>query len=129
MQAYMNVKAGSAGQPSGVSVLLVSSELCNRLGACHITMCATGMQRYLSQIFMFALGLMMNETTDGNKVKLSVGSKHMPLVFNPLTTEVEPQSSFCYKYFVFYFDLNLFLAQMCVQLICILGYRYTEVNL
>ncbi|XP_056320306.1 phosphatidylinositol 3,4,5-trisphosphate-dependent Rac exchanger 1 protein [Danio aesculapii] len=45
MQTYMNVKAGSAGQPSGVSVLLVSSELCNRLGACQITMCATGMQR------------------------------------------------------------------------------------
>ncbi|XP_048065877.1 phosphatidylinositol 3,4,5-trisphosphate-dependent Rac exchanger 1 protein [Megalobrama amblycephala] len=45
MQSYMNVKPGSAGQPSGVSVLLVSSELCNRLGACQITMCATGMQR------------------------------------------------------------------------------------
>uniref|UniRef100_A0A8C1YUN6 Phosphatidylinositol-3,4,5-trisphosphate-dependent Rac exchange factor 1 n=1 Tax=Cyprinus carpio TaxID=7962 RepID=A0A8C1YUN6_CYPCA len=45
MQSYMNVKPGSAGQPSGVSVLVVSSELCNRLGACHITMCATGMQR------------------------------------------------------------------------------------
>lgn len=64
---------------------------------------------------MFALDLMMNETTDGNKVKLSVGSKHMPLVFNPLTTEVEPQSSFCYKYFVFYFYFNLFLARMCVE--------------
>ncbi|TRY66879.1 hypothetical protein DNTS_033043 [Danionella cerebrum] len=45
MQTYMNVKPGSAGQPSGVSVLQVSSELCSRLGACHITMCATGMQR------------------------------------------------------------------------------------
>uniref|UniRef100_A0A671P838 Phosphatidylinositol 3,4,5-trisphosphate-dependent Rac exchanger 1 protein-like n=1 Tax=Sinocyclocheilus anshuiensis TaxID=1608454 RepID=A0A671P838_9TELE len=45
MQMYMNVKPSSAGQPSGVSVLVVSSELCNRLGACHITMCATGMQR------------------------------------------------------------------------------------
>uniref|UniRef100_A0A672L9K0 Phosphatidylinositol-3,4,5-trisphosphate dependent Rac exchange factor 1 n=1 Tax=Sinocyclocheilus grahami TaxID=75366 RepID=A0A672L9K0_SINGR len=45
MQKYMNVKPSSAGQPSGVSVLVVSSELCNRLGACHITMCATGMQR------------------------------------------------------------------------------------
>ncbi|KAI2661661.1 Phosphatidylinositol 3,4,5-trisphosphate-dependent Rac exchanger 1 protein [Labeo rohita] len=45
MQMYMNVKPGCAGQPSGVSVLVVSSELCNRLGACHITMCATGMQR------------------------------------------------------------------------------------
>uniref|UniRef100_A0A672PJX8 Phosphatidylinositol-3,4,5-trisphosphate dependent Rac exchange factor 1 n=1 Tax=Sinocyclocheilus grahami TaxID=75366 RepID=A0A672PJX8_SINGR len=45
MQTYMNVKPSSAGQPSGVSVLVVSSELCNRLGACHITMCATGMQR------------------------------------------------------------------------------------
>uniref|UniRef100_A0A8C1UJG4 Phosphatidylinositol-3,4,5-trisphosphate-dependent Rac exchange factor 1 n=1 Tax=Cyprinus carpio TaxID=7962 RepID=A0A8C1UJG4_CYPCA len=45
MQSYINVKPSSAGQPSGVSVLVVSSELCNRLGACHITMCATGMQR------------------------------------------------------------------------------------
>ncbi|KAG7283499.1 LOW QUALITY PROTEIN: hypothetical protein CRUP_035292, partial [Coryphaenoides rupestris] len=33
------------GHPSGVSVLCVSSELCNRLGACHITMCATGKHR------------------------------------------------------------------------------------
>uniref|UniRef100_A0A8C1UDI3 Phosphatidylinositol-3,4,5-trisphosphate-dependent Rac exchange factor 1 n=1 Tax=Cyprinus carpio TaxID=7962 RepID=A0A8C1UDI3_CYPCA len=39
MQSYINVKPSSAGQPSGVSVLVVSSELCNRLGACHITMC------------------------------------------------------------------------------------------
>ncbi|XP_064155468.1 phosphatidylinositol 3,4,5-trisphosphate-dependent Rac exchanger 1 protein-like [Anguilla rostrata] len=49
MQSYVNVKpgvSGSAGShPSGVSVLPVSAELCNRLGACHIAMCATGMQR------------------------------------------------------------------------------------
>ncbi|XP_054626845.1 phosphatidylinositol 3,4,5-trisphosphate-dependent Rac exchanger 1 protein isoform X1 [Dunckerocampus dactyliophorus] len=45
MQSYVNVRPGAHGHPSGVSVLCVSSELCNRLGACHITMCATGMQR------------------------------------------------------------------------------------
>lgn len=45
MQKYMKVNPTSAGQPSDVSVLQVSSELCSRLGACHITMCATGMQR------------------------------------------------------------------------------------
>uniref|UniRef100_A0AAY4ELP1 Phosphatidylinositol 3,4,5-trisphosphate-dependent Rac exchanger 1 protein n=1 Tax=Denticeps clupeoides TaxID=299321 RepID=A0AAY4ELP1_9TELE len=45
MQTYINVKASPSGHPSGISVLLVSSELCNRLGSCHITMCATGMQR------------------------------------------------------------------------------------
>ncbi|KAM9830582.1 phosphatidylinositol 3,4,5-trisphosphate-dependent Rac exchanger 1 protein isoform 1-T1 [Syngnathus typhle] len=45
MQSYVNVRHGAHGHPSGVSVLCVSSELCNRLGACHITMCATGMQR------------------------------------------------------------------------------------
>ncbi|XP_036388969.1 phosphatidylinositol 3,4,5-trisphosphate-dependent Rac exchanger 1 protein-like [Megalops cyprinoides] len=49
MQSYVNVKpsasSGGSSHPSGVSVLPISSELCNRLGACHITMCATGMQR------------------------------------------------------------------------------------
>ncbi|CAL8253739.1 unnamed protein product [Arctogadus glacialis] len=45
MQSYVNVRPGAGGHPSGVSVLCVSSELCNRLGACHVTMCATGMQR------------------------------------------------------------------------------------
>ncbi|TSN76597.1 Phosphatidylinositol 3,4,5-trisphosphate-dependent Rac exchanger 1 protein [Bagarius yarrelli] len=45
MQTYMNVKPSAAGHPSGVSVLLVSSELCSRLGACQISMCATGIQR------------------------------------------------------------------------------------
>ncbi|CAB1336881.1 unnamed protein product [Coregonus sp. 'balchen'] len=45
MQSYVNVHPNAAGHPSGVSVLCVSSELCDRLGACHITMCATGMQR------------------------------------------------------------------------------------
>lgn len=45
MQTYVNVKPNSGGHPSGVSVLLVSAELCNRLGSCHLTMCATGMQR------------------------------------------------------------------------------------
>uniref|UniRef100_A0A8C5DXN0 Phosphatidylinositol 3,4,5-trisphosphate-dependent Rac exchanger 1 protein-like n=1 Tax=Gouania willdenowi TaxID=441366 RepID=A0A8C5DXN0_GOUWI len=45
MQSYVNVRSCAQGHPSGVSVLCVSSELCNRLGACHITMCGTGMQR------------------------------------------------------------------------------------
>uniref|UniRef100_A0A3P9K6I3 Phosphatidylinositol 3,4,5-trisphosphate-dependent Rac exchanger 1 protein n=1 Tax=Oryzias latipes TaxID=8090 RepID=A0A3P9K6I3_ORYLA len=45
MQSYVNVRSTSQGHPSGVSLLCVSSELCNRLGACHITMCGTGMQR------------------------------------------------------------------------------------
>ncbi|CDQ67599.1 unnamed protein product [Oncorhynchus mykiss] len=45
MHSYLNVRPNAAGHLSGVSVLCVSSELCNRLGACHITMCATGMQR------------------------------------------------------------------------------------
>ncbi|XP_061913098.1 phosphatidylinositol 3,4,5-trisphosphate-dependent Rac exchanger 1 protein isoform X2 [Entelurus aequoreus] len=45
MQSYVNVRPGSQGHPSGVSVLCVSSELCNRLGACHLTMCATGLHR------------------------------------------------------------------------------------
>ncbi|MFT7804716.1 phosphatidylinositol 3,4,5-trisphosphate-dependent Rac exchanger 1 protein [Arapaima gigas] len=49
MQTYMNVKPTAAGgascHPSGVSLLPVSAELCNRLGGCHIVTCATGMQR------------------------------------------------------------------------------------
>uniref|UniRef100_A0A673B9T2 Phosphatidylinositol 3,4,5-trisphosphate-dependent Rac exchanger 1 protein n=1 Tax=Sphaeramia orbicularis TaxID=375764 RepID=A0A673B9T2_9TELE len=45
MQSYVNVRPSAQGHPSGISVLCVSSELCNRLGACHITMCGTGMQR------------------------------------------------------------------------------------
>ncbi|TMS16465.1 Phosphatidylinositol 3,4,5-trisphosphate-dependent Rac exchanger 1 protein [Larimichthys crocea] len=45
MQSYVNARQSAQGHPSGVSVLCVSSELCNRLGACHITMCGTGMQR------------------------------------------------------------------------------------
>uniref|UniRef100_A0A3Q2T4K7 Phosphatidylinositol-3,4,5-trisphosphate dependent Rac exchange factor 1 n=1 Tax=Fundulus heteroclitus TaxID=8078 RepID=A0A3Q2T4K7_FUNHE len=45
MQSYVNVRPSAQGHQSGVSVLCVSSELCNRLGACHITMCGTGMQR------------------------------------------------------------------------------------
>uniref|UniRef100_A0A669CEY8 Phosphatidylinositol 3,4,5-trisphosphate-dependent Rac exchanger 1 protein n=1 Tax=Oreochromis niloticus TaxID=8128 RepID=A0A669CEY8_ORENI len=45
MQSYINMRPNAQGHQSGVSVLCVSSELCNRLGACHITMCGTGMQR------------------------------------------------------------------------------------
>ncbi|XP_076859942.1 phosphatidylinositol 3,4,5-trisphosphate-dependent Rac exchanger 1 protein [Brachyhypopomus gauderio] len=45
MQTYVNVRPNAAGHPSGVSMLLISSELCSRLGACHIAVCATGMQR------------------------------------------------------------------------------------
>uniref|UniRef100_A0A8C0UI61 Phosphatidylinositol-3,4,5-trisphosphate dependent Rac exchange factor 1 n=1 Tax=Cyanistes caeruleus TaxID=156563 RepID=A0A8C0UI61_CYACU len=35
----------SSNASSGAGLLPISSELCYRLGACHITMCATGMQR------------------------------------------------------------------------------------
>uniref|UniRef100_W5M0B2 Phosphatidylinositol-3,4,5-trisphosphate dependent Rac exchange factor 1 n=1 Tax=Lepisosteus oculatus TaxID=7918 RepID=W5M0B2_LEPOC len=46
MQSYVNAKpAGGGTFPTGVSLLPISSELCNRLGACHIAICATGMQR------------------------------------------------------------------------------------
>lgn len=45
MQSYINMRPNAQGHQSGVSVLCVSSELCNRLGACHITMCGTGMQK------------------------------------------------------------------------------------
>ncbi|XP_017266862.1 phosphatidylinositol 3,4,5-trisphosphate-dependent Rac exchanger 1 protein isoform X1 [Kryptolebias marmoratus] len=45
MQSYVNMRPSAQGHPSGVGVLCVSSELCNRLGACHISMCSTGMQR------------------------------------------------------------------------------------
>ncbi|KAK6471881.1 phosphatidylinositol 3,4,5-trisphosphate-dependent Rac exchanger 1 protein-like [Huso huso] len=49
MQSLVITKPGFSGNsschPSGASLLPVSSELCNRLGACHIAMCATGMQR------------------------------------------------------------------------------------
>ncbi|XP_026871807.2 phosphatidylinositol 3,4,5-trisphosphate-dependent Rac exchanger 1 protein [Electrophorus electricus] len=45
MQTYVNARPAAAGHPSGVSMLLISSELCSRLGACHIAICATGMQR------------------------------------------------------------------------------------
>lgn len=50
MQSYVNVRPNAQGHPSGVSVLCVSSELCNRLGACHITMCGTGMQRSAARV-------------------------------------------------------------------------------
>ncbi|KAJ8257306.1 hypothetical protein GJAV_G00184180 [Gymnothorax javanicus] len=49
MQSFVNAKpgasGGSGGHPADVSVLPVSSELCSRLGGCHIVMCATGVQR------------------------------------------------------------------------------------
>lgn len=50
MQSYVNVRPNAQGHPSGVSVLSVSSELCNRLGACHVTMCGTGMQRSAARV-------------------------------------------------------------------------------
>lgn len=52
MQSYVNVRPSANGHPSGVSVLCVSSELCNRLGACHITMCGTGMQRSATYYYL-----------------------------------------------------------------------------
>lgn len=33
---------------SGVGLLSVSSELCDRLGACHIIMCSSGVHRYVN---------------------------------------------------------------------------------
>ncbi|KAG2463509.1 PREX1 protein, partial [Polypterus senegalus] len=49
MQSYVGVRQASTGntssQPPGISLLPISSEFCNRLGACHISLCATGMQR------------------------------------------------------------------------------------
>lgn len=38
--------AYTACSASGVGLLSVSSELCNRLGACHIIMCNSGVHRY-----------------------------------------------------------------------------------
>ncbi|XP_028668221.2 phosphatidylinositol 3,4,5-trisphosphate-dependent Rac exchanger 1 protein [Erpetoichthys calabaricus] len=49
MQSYVGVRQASTGntssQPPGISLLPISSEFCNRLGACHMSLCATGMQR------------------------------------------------------------------------------------
>lgn len=50
MELYINPKNAAAvtnvsGNASGVAVLPISSELCNRLGACHMVMCSTGIQR------------------------------------------------------------------------------------
>lgn len=57
MQTYVNVRSSAQSHPSGVSVLCVSSELCNRLGACHITMCGTGMQRSAWLVIVCAVSL------------------------------------------------------------------------
>lgn len=40
--------ANTACSASGVGLLSVSSELCSRLGACHIIMCNSGVHRYVS---------------------------------------------------------------------------------
>lgn len=40
--------ANTACSASGVGLLSVSSELCNRLGACHIIMCNSGVHRYVN---------------------------------------------------------------------------------
>lgn len=37
----------TACSASGVGLLSVSSELCSRLGACHIIMCNSGVHRYV----------------------------------------------------------------------------------
>lgn len=44
MKSLVHPKAGASGS-LGASLLPVSSELCYRLGACQIALCATGMQR------------------------------------------------------------------------------------
>uniref|UniRef100_A0A8C5TPD4 Phosphatidylinositol 3,4,5-trisphosphate-dependent Rac exchanger 1 protein n=1 Tax=Malurus cyaneus samueli TaxID=2593467 RepID=A0A8C5TPD4_9PASS len=49
MKSFISTKAVQSGcsssATSGAGLLPISSELCYRLGACQITMCATGMQR------------------------------------------------------------------------------------
>uniref|UniRef100_A0A8D2PGV3 Phosphatidylinositol-3,4,5-trisphosphate dependent Rac exchange factor 1 n=1 Tax=Zosterops lateralis melanops TaxID=1220523 RepID=A0A8D2PGV3_ZOSLA len=49
LKSFISPKAVQSGcsssAPSGAGLLPISSELCYRLGACQITMCATGMQR------------------------------------------------------------------------------------
>lgn len=46
----------TACSASGVGLLSVSSELCSRLGACHIIMCNSGVHRYvdLTVVCVFA---------------------------------------------------------------------------
>lgn len=50
MKSFINTKPMQSGytssNTSGAGLLPVSSELCYRLGACQITMCGTGMQRF-----------------------------------------------------------------------------------
>uniref|UniRef100_UPI00398E6B1F phosphatidylinositol 3,4,5-trisphosphate-dependent Rac exchanger 1 protein isoform X1 n=1 Tax=Pristiophorus japonicus TaxID=55135 RepID=UPI00398E6B1F len=50
MELYIGPKhsastASSSSSTSGIATLPISSELCNRLGACQIVMCSTGIQR------------------------------------------------------------------------------------
>uniref|UniRef100_A0A8C3YA97 Phosphatidylinositol 3,4,5-trisphosphate-dependent Rac exchanger 1 protein n=1 Tax=Catharus ustulatus TaxID=91951 RepID=A0A8C3YA97_CATUS len=49
LKSFISTKTGQSGcsssASSGAGLLPISSELCYRLGACQITMCATGMQR------------------------------------------------------------------------------------
>ncbi|NXH57243.1 PREX1 protein, partial [Rhabdornis inornatus] len=49
LKSFISTKPGQSGcsssASSGAGLLPISSELCYRLGACQITMCATGMQR------------------------------------------------------------------------------------
>lgn len=49
LKSFISTKAVQSGcsssASSGAGLLPISSELCYRLGACQITMCATGMQR------------------------------------------------------------------------------------
>ena len=44
MKSLVHPKPGAAGS-LGAGLIPISSELCYRLGACQIAMCATGMQR------------------------------------------------------------------------------------
>lgn len=50
MKSFINTKPTQPGYSSsnisGAGLLPISSELCYRLGACQITMCGTGMQRW-----------------------------------------------------------------------------------
>ncbi|XP_067904360.1 phosphatidylinositol 3,4,5-trisphosphate-dependent Rac exchanger 1 protein isoform X2 [Heterodontus francisci] len=42
---HSTTTASSSSSASGIATLPISSELCNRLGACQIVMCSTGIQR------------------------------------------------------------------------------------
>uniref|UniRef100_A0A8C5DYA0 Phosphatidylinositol 3,4,5-trisphosphate-dependent Rac exchanger 1 protein n=1 Tax=Gouania willdenowi TaxID=441366 RepID=A0A8C5DYA0_GOUWI len=123
MQSYVNVRSCAQGHPSGVSVLCVSSELCNRLGACHITMCGTGMQRCtlsvtLEQAMILARnhGLMprcIMQTMDIMRKQVNSNTASATDQCTPVVLKC-----FCSKYPVSYFRIQVpptFFSEYCVN--------------